>query len=312
MAYYIRVFLNQNFASTSQVWKIDEDIAVRVGVSNAEHGPGSFFKAEPGETIWDALRRQTPWFEPDGQNPFHRTSLDPGEFYPRMARSNDAFPDESPGISPGAQTESNFIAIALGQLTALTRQLDRICQTIHPTPGTFDTFGHDIRNLLILACTEVESHWRGILIANGVTKSRFNTTDYVALQDALRLDEYAVEFPQYPWLAPLKPFSGWGRTGRPTQELAWYDSYNAVKHDRENEFERATLRHAFEAVTACAILMVAQFSWQYGLAPRSELAAFFHFSGTPAWPPSEVYIFSYGEQQMDWTPKPYKFNIGGN
>ncbi|WP_143046682.1 hypothetical protein [Bradyrhizobium erythrophlei] len=28
---------------------------------------------------------------------------------------------------------------------------------------------------------------------------------------------------------------------RPSQDLEWYDAYNAVKHDRENSFERATL-----------------------------------------------------------------------
>ena len=171
MAYYIRIFSDPHIPSSSQIWKIDDDIATRVGVSNAAHGPGSFFKAAPGETIWDALRRQTPWFEPDGQSSFHKTNLQPGEFYPRMARPNDAFPDESPGMSPCVESDGNFIAIALGQLTVLVRQLERICQTIQPTLGTFNTFGHDIRNLLILACTEVESHWRGILIANGVTKT---------------------------------------------------------------------------------------------------------------------------------------------
>jgi hypothetical protein len=312
MSYYIRIFSNLNQTTSSQVWKIDVDKAVRVGVGNAEQSPGSFFKAEPGEIIWDALRRQTPWFEPDGQNPFHEINLQPGEFYPRIARPIDQHPDESPGWSPGARNEANFIAIARGQLTALTRQLDRICQTIQPTEGTFETFGHDIRNLLILACTEVESHWRGVLVANGVNKSRFTTADYVELRKAMRLDEYAVDFAHYPWLTPLKPFDGWGSTGSPTQELTWYASYNAVKHNRENEFERATLRHAFHAVTACAILMVAQFGLVHGLGQRSELEAFFNISCAPKWPLSEVYMYPYGEGTTDWVPKPYKFNIAGS
>ena len=95
------------------------------------------------------------------------------------------------------------------QLTVLTRQLDRICQTVQPTEETFGALGHDIRNLLILACTEVESHWRGVLVANGVSKDRFTTQDYVAQREAMRLDEYAIDFPNYPWLAPLEPFEGW-------------------------------------------------------------------------------------------------------
>ena len=91
----------------------------------------------------------TPWFE-GGENPFHETVLKPGEYYPRMARPIDQYPDQAPGWSPGSQREADTIAIGHGQLTALTRQLDRICQTIHPTRDTFATYGHDIRNLLIL------------------------------------------------------------------------------------------------------------------------------------------------------------------
>ena len=253
----------------------------------------------------------TPWFEPDGQCPFHRTVLGPGEFYPRIARPDDQHPGEAPGWNPGARTETNVMAIACGQLATLTRQLDRICQTVHPTEKTFGVFGHDIRNLLILACTEVESHWRGVLVANGVSRGRFDTRDYAALRQAMKLDEYAVDFPAYPWLMPLKPFAGWGSTGSPTRELQWYDAYNAVKHNREAAFERATLRHAFEAVIACAIMMAAQFGLSDGLGQRSELQAFFHISAVPVWALSDVYIHPYGERSGNWMPVSFGFKAPG-
>ncbi|HKR43535.1 MAG TPA: hypothetical protein VJU59_28290 [Paraburkholderia sp.] len=85
MGYYIRTFATLNHEG-SQVWKIEDDVAIRIGVSNPERGPGCYFKTEPGESIRDALRRQTPWFEPNGECPFHKTTLQPGTFYPRMAR----------------------------------------------------------------------------------------------------------------------------------------------------------------------------------------------------------------------------------
>jgi hypothetical protein len=305
MGYYIRTFATLN-QDGSQVWKIEDDVAIRIGVSNPEQSPGCYFKAEPGESIWDALRRQTPWFEPNGECPFHKTTLQPGTFYPRMARPIDQHPAESPGQSPGARGETNVIAIALGQLTALTRQLDRICQTVHPTEQTFGTFGHDIRNFLILACTEVETHWRGVLVANHVDKNNYSTVDYVKLRTAMRLDEYAVTFPSYPWLAAIKPFESWSDTS-PTRSLLWYDAYNGVKHNRENEFERATLRHAFEAVTACAIMVVAQFGLYFDNWRRSELQSFFQFSGLPGWPLSDLYIYPYSETPTDWSPIPFNF-----
>ena len=113
--------------------------------------------------------------------------------------------------------------------------------------------------MLIFACTEVESHWRGVLVANGVTRDRFSTNEYVKLSAAMRLDVYAVSFPSYPWLKPVSPFLGWGTSGKPTEELAWYDAYNAVKHNRENDFVRSTLENAFGAVIACAIIIMVQF-----------------------------------------------------
>ena len=147
MTYYIRSFLTPSGSST-QVWKIDDFTAVRVGITNPEGGPGTYFRAEPGESIWDALRRMTPWFEP-GECPFHKTVLKPGEYYRRMARPIDQHPHQAPGWSPGTRHEADMMAIARGQLTALMRQLGRICQTVHPTQATFAAFGHDIRNLLI-------------------------------------------------------------------------------------------------------------------------------------------------------------------
>jgi hypothetical protein len=132
--------------------------------------------------------------------------------------------------------------------------LGRICQTVQPEGKNLDAFGHDIRNLLILACTEAETHWRGVLVANGVTQDRYTTNDYVKLRDPMKLDEYAVTFPNYPWLAAFKPYEGWN-TAKPTCSLGWYDAYNAVKHNRETEFERATLRRVFEAISACVVMM---------------------------------------------------------
>ncbi len=300
MAYFLR--RAEGFwpsPSVDQIWKIEDDEAELLGVSNPKFGPGSYFKANPGETVWDAIRRQaTGWLEPEGHNPFYEIDLAPGQYYPRIARPLVPSSRSHPIFwCPSARSEQNAVAIARSQLQALGRELERICQTVHPKEPNFGTFGHDIRNLLILACTEVEAHWRGVLKANGESKDRYNTSDYVKLQGALKLDEYSVTFPTYPWLEPLCPFRGWGSTGKATQELAWYDAYNAVKHNRESEFERSTLRHVFEAVSACFIMMVAQFG---------ERGSFFYISSRPDWPISDVYIAPFGTP--NWSPMHFKFS----
>ncbi|NIJ49473.1 hypothetical protein [Rhizomicrobium electricum] len=302
MSYFIRTNI-----TPPQVWKIESDTAALLGVANPECCPGGYFKAQPGETIWDAIKRGTPWFEPAGENPFIPTHLEPGEYYPRMARPHGHGIGLWTSWCPDAEHHTNSIALARGQLAALTRQLDRICQTIHPSNKTFDTFGHDIRNLLILACTEVESHWRAVLIANNIRKDRYNTQDYVRLRRAMRLDEYAVSFPKYPWIEAMRPFSGWGNSSCPTQDLKWYDAYNAVKHARETEFERGTLRHVFEAISGCATMMAAQFAIQLELERRPEFESFFHFSEVPTWELSEIYLPPCAGTDLAWRQRNYDF-----
>jgi hypothetical protein len=160
---------------------------------------------------------------------------------------------------------------------------------------------------LILACTEVESHCRGVLNANGVAGERLSMNDYVKLRAAMRLDEYAIAFPSYPWLEPIRPFFGWGSTGKPTQDLPWYDAYNAVKHDRENKFERANLASVFAAVAACAIMIEAQFGLPDGLGLGSDLMAFFEFAEVPSWPLAELYIYPYSDERPNWEAVNYSF-----
>jgi hypothetical protein len=306
MSYYIRTFETADGQSTTQAWKIDADTAVCLGVSNPEHGAGTYYRVEAGKNIWETLRHQTPWFLPDSKSRFHETVLKPGQYYPRMARPFDHKPYEVPDECPGAQSDANFIAGAQGQLATLVRQLDRICQTVQPVPANYSSFGHDIRNLLILACTEVESHWRGILKANGVVLERPTTNDYVKLRCAMRLGEYAVRFPSYPWIEPIHPFAGWGSSRKPSQDLVWYGAYNAIKHDLENEFPRANLANAFAAIAGCAVMMVAQFGLANGLGRPQDIWTYFDISEVPKWHPSDVYMHPYGEAPS-WQAAAYPF-----
>jgi len=306
-SYYILSVPGEYNIPQVQVWRFGDGVANPVGVTGEMYP----YKAVPGETIWDTLRRLNPfWFEPECL--FHETDLGPGEFYPRMWRPPvPAFnPGSSPEWNPSARQETgiaNIIAVAHGQLTALTRQLGRICQTVQPEEKNLDAFGHDIRNLLILACTEAEAHWRGVLVTNGVNvkKDHYNTNDYVKFLAPMKLDKYAVTFPNYPWLPAFKPYAGWDAS-KPTASLKWYDSYNAAKHDRETQFKEAALRRVFEAISACVVMMAAQFGSDEGLGQGSELRSSFHLSGIPDWPLSKYYIPPFGKQP---SPALFDFNM---
>ncbi len=192
-----------------------------------------------------------------------------------------------------------------GQLVSLMHKLTEICQTVHPAPSNFAAYGHEIRNLLILACTEVEMHWRGVLEANGQS-GKFTTHNYVALLDAMRLDEFGILLPHYPWMSEVKPFQGWDKA-RPTESLPWYRAYNAVKHDREGSFEEGTLSRAIDAVVACAVMLIAQFGEGEAFRWRTEFGYFFQVSTKPSWSISECYIHPYAEHSTGLRAVQYPF-----
>ena len=293
--WYIRDHIN---GQPRQLWLFDFDAqtATRMDVTSPEVGPDTFFRAEPGENIWDCIRRQTSW-SADPERLFHAMTLGPGKYYPRIARPLDALvPAWEPRLlwSQSFNVEKAYVANARSQLTSLTRKLETICQTVQPSESTLAVYGHEIRNLLILAATEAEMHWRGILIANGAPRTtKFNSNEYFKLVEPLKLRDYAINFYDFPDLPPFQPFAGWSRTD-PTKSLPWYAAYNGVKHNREDEFKSGTLRCAFEAVAANIALLVAQFG-HAALNSPVRLTV-------PEWPIEEKYYDLPSRTTAEWTP----------
>lgn len=279
-----------------QLWCITERTATLMGVSNPEAGAGTYFAAEPGEIIWACLRRSTPWLDGlEDPGPFKRMVHGPGEYHPRIARPI-ALVETGKLWLPDSTKEQRYITGAQNQLGSLIDDLRAICRMVQPAPKTLSVYGHEIRNLLILAATEVEMHWRGILTANGST-AKFNTNEFVKLAAPLGLREYVVHFHSCPDIGPFKPFADW-EVLDPTNSLPWFAAYNGVKHNREHEFERATLASAFAAVAACSVLLVAQFGQA---ALTHELAGFLSVE-PPAWPIEKMYLMS--EAEGGWRPIP--------
>lgn len=298
----------QKDGATLGVWHFDGKVAVKIGVTAPMDIINAHAVALPGETLLAAMERQMPaWASVKGDPPLREMKLAPGEFYPRMARPNDQHPKDSPGNCPLTRDFEHELASMRGQLVSLMRSLERVCQTVHPCNETFGAYGHEIRNLLILACTEVETHWKAVLAANGVIKDRYSTNDYVSLQSAMRLGEYSIKLNYYPWLPAFRPFEKWGTSGRPTQELGWYSAYNKVKHDREQHFAQATLLNAINAVSACVTMLCAQFGKGEAFRWRSEFGFFFGLQDTPVWDPAECYTYPYDGFSSGYRAVPYAF-----
>jgi hypothetical protein len=247
--------------------------------------------------------------------------LSEGEYYPRMARpwKGDAGAD-SPGWNPEDRerakqhAKSAELSNSEAQLHYLKEHLERICQVTYPCEENYSAFGHEIRNVLILACTEVEGQWKSILVANGKNKSRrYNTHTYVKLLPAMRLDQYSVKFPYYPKLKEICPFKEWAdydpadpKSLGPTECLTWYAAYNNVKHDREENFKQATLLCAFQAITAFFVMMCAQHGWAFVQREAEAETKFFFLKTRPAWEEEYQYKPHSGPKPFT-SPKHYHF-----
>lgn len=144
--------------------------------------------------------------------------------------------------------------------------------TVEPDSANRLTFGYQLREVLLLACTEVESSWSGILREHGYPEGhRWSTKDYVKLRDVLFLDRYEVALQSYPDYPPFRPFEGWD-SSESTRSLRWYDAYNATKHNREANLYRSTLEHVLQAVGAAVVLFCAQFGFPSWTDTRQQTA----------------------------------------
>ena len=76
------------------------------------------------------------------------------------------------------------------------------------------------------------------------------------------------------------------------------------EHDRESNFKEAQLEFAFNAVVACAVMLVAQFGPMEAFRWRAEFGWFFIFQKAPTWAPSEMYV---DPAPSAWAPRPFAF-----
>lgn len=228
-----------------------------------------------------------------------RNPLLPGQYYPRIHR----FPNY-PRISDIYQHE--WLQSVRSVRNILSR-LENVFSIVEPTPANAGVFGHELRHLLILACTEVESSCKAVLRANTYTSpGRWSTNDYVKVVDPLRLRDWEVALTHCPGYPPFMPFLDWD-PARPTESLAWYKSYNNVKHDRETTFSQATFEHAIAAAAAAYVLVIAQFG-KFGLRGVNvqEIDAF-HVTRWLDWPLAEHYIPPALAEGSTWTSINYVF-----
>lgn len=168
-------------------------------------------------------------------------------------------------INPSEKTK------AKRELRILIERLCDILLYIEPNQQSLKSYGHKIRELLILTCTAIESIWQSYLRIAGANTNRPTTNDYVKLKDKLFLHEYKITFTSHPFQESYKPFEGWDST-KPTASLDWYDFYNQTKHDSQANFDKATLENCIKSLTAIIALFCVRYS-PYGILEEQDICS---------------------------------------
>lgn len=174
------------------------------------------------------------------------------------------------------------------QLQILIELIEKVFKYISPVQKNMETFGNELRNIIILACTEVESLWKDTLLSNNYANKKLTTKDYVELLSILKLNEYKIKFNFYPDIEEVSPFSNWN-TKSTTQSLSWYSDYNAIKHDRLNEFSKATLKNAIESVSAVVIMLIAKYGYT-NIYWKTKIENLISITEIPDWEFEDYYI----------------------
>lgn len=182
----------------------------------------------------------------------------PGTSYKRIYWPFASSGNLRKAIDEVALTQS-FVALRL-----LLTKMQEIFQCIEPAPANVQSYGHKIRELLLLAAMEVEASCAAVLTANKyLSTARMTTNDYVKLLSPMLLDSYSLTLASYPDFPSFAPFEHWSSTN-PTQSLGWYHAYNMTKHNREEYLNVATLEKAVHAVGAAVVMFYAQFGFSFG------------------------------------------------
>lgn len=147
--------------------------------------------------------------------------------------------------------------IAKRDLKILLEKAQDILTYIEPSSQSLQAYGYKLRELLILASTEVENILR--FYTPNPTNKNLNTSDYIQIMQKVALNKYKISFIDCVNKFSCKPFENWNNAS-PTQSIQWYNAYNNVKHDKANNIDQATLENCLNAVAAVVILFCVRYS----------------------------------------------------
>lgn len=150
----------------------------------------------------------------------------------------------------------------------LEKDFKKFFEYVNPSDSNLNTYSHRIYELFLRTSTEFETNCKQILCANSYGKTKNLTiNDYHKINKATKLSDYEVCINI--WESGkkiIKPFAAWSNGA----SLQWYQDYNVVKHNRNQNFAKSNLENLLNAMAAIYAILYAQFG-AYSFNPYNEI-----------------------------------------
>ena len=186
--------------------------------------------------------------------------------------------------SPSARLQINAIRLAAWRLfvtilttpsklhwnyfLALERDMDVMSRYIEFDEANFAVYSIELAHLLFAAASEVDVVAKLLCQMLEPAAPRGNINDYkaVLLRALPGLPDAEIIVLRYG--LTFRPWSNWSGANNPD----WWRSYNDVKHERDTNFNQATLKSSLNALGALLILIYHYYARKLAIPPEAVLA----------------------------------------
>lgn len=194
-----------------------------------------------------------------------------------------------------------------------------ILDYIEPADQNLETYSFRLHELLTRICIEIESNCVAILKENGYTNSKdWGMNDYKKINNSHHLSSFDVKLSVWSGEKNVRtPFKNWNFD----KSLEWWRNYTTTKHNRHQEFEKATFGNLIDAMCGLVVILSSQFQdrdfalHDYICMGNSHggwevaIGNYFLVKYPDDWTDEEKYDFSWSELQKEPNPiDEYNYN----
>jgi hypothetical protein len=195
----------------------------------------------------------------------------------------------------------------------IQKDLMELFDFIEPSDTNLQCYSYRVHELFMRTCIEIEANFKAILTENGYARSGdWNMTDYQKCEASHLLSSYEIKLPVWRGAQHTRrPFANWMTGG----SLSWYQDYNAAKHSRHGNFERANFSNLLDSLAALVAVLSAQF-WTENFSPSSGFLAlegsrdglaeaiggYFRVKFPQNWPINQRYDFDWATLRITSDP----------